>query len=164
MQVYLVQHFQTLKVYNMKKLLFVAALLTGFTAIATPLPTEISEKVLKAFQETFANATDVTWHEYEKYAQANFKQDDVQIKAQFSEDGTLIKTYRYYTEKQLLPNIVAKLRKRYGNKEIAGVTELTSDDEVSFVINLRDDKNYYIVKSDIYGNLQQTDKYKRADG
>jgi hypothetical protein len=148
----------------MKKLLFVAALLTGFASIATPLPTDVNEKILKAFKETFTNATDVTWHEYEKYTQANFKQDDVQVKAQYNDDGVLIKTFRYYTEKQLLPNIVAKLRKKYPGKEVAGVTELTSDEEVSFVINLRDDKNYYIVKSDIFGNLQQTDKYKRADG
>jgi hypothetical protein len=147
----------------MKKLLFVAALLTGLAATATPSPTEISERILKSFNETFTDAKDVTWHEYEKYAQANFKQDEVQIKAQFSDDGTLLKTYRYYSEKQLMPNIVAKLKKRYTGKEIAGVTEVTSDDEVTFVINLRDDKNYYIIKSDIYGNLQQTDKYKRAD-
>lgn len=147
----------------MKKLLFVAALLTGFAAMATPSPSEISDKILKSFNETFTDATDITWHEYEKYAQANFKQDDVQVKAQFSDDGTLLKTYRYYTEKQLMPNIVSKLKKRYAGKDITGVTELTSDEEVTFVINLRDDKNYYIVKSDIYGNLQQTDKYKRAD-
>lgn len=147
----------------MKKILLVAALLTTIVTYATP-PTDISEKIRKAFSETFADAKEVTWHEYEKYTQANFKQDDVIVKAQFNEEGVLLKTFRYYGEKQLMPNIVAKLKKRYGGKEIAGVTELTSDDEVSFVINLRDDKNYYIVKSDIYGNLQQTDKYKRADG
>ena len=96
----------------MKKLLFVAALLTGFAAMATPSPAEISDKILKSFNETFIDATDVTWHEYEKYAQANFKQDDVQVKAQFSDDGTLLKTYRYYSEKQLLPNIVSKLKKK----------------------------------------------------
>lgn len=148
----------------MKKILLVAVVLTSFVTLATTTPTDISEKIRKAFSETFADAKDVTWHEYEKYIQANFKLDDVQVKAQFNEEGVLIKTFRYYGEKQLLPNIVAKLKKKYAGKEIAGVTELTSDDEVSFVINLRDDKNYYIVKSDIYGNLQQTDKYKRADG
>ena len=148
----------------MKKILLVAAVLTAFVTFATPTPTDISEKIRKAFTETFGDAKDVTWHEYEKYTQANFKVDDVQVKAQFNDEGVLIKTFRYYGEKQLLPNIVSKLKKKYAGKEIAGVTELTSDDEVSFVINLKDDKNYYIVKSDIYGNLQQTDKYKRADG
>lgn len=147
----------------MKKLIYLAALLTGFAATAAPSPTEISEKVLKAFSETFTSAQDVTWHEYETYAQANFRQDDVQVRAQYDENGTLLKTTRYYGEKQLLPNIVAKLKKRYAGKEINGITETTSEADVNFVISLKDDKNWYIVQSDVYGNLQQIDKYKRAD-
>lgn len=147
----------------MKKLIYLAALLTGFTATAAPSPTEISEKVLKAFSETFTTARDVTWHEYETYAQANFRQDDVQVRVRYDDNGTLLKTTRYYGEKQLLPNIVARLKKRYAGKEIHGVTETTSETDVSFVINLKDDRNWYIVQSDIYGNLQQIDKFKRAD-
>lgn len=147
----------------MKKLFYLVALLTGFAATAAPSPSEISEKIRKAFSETFTAATDVTWHEYATYAQANFRQDDVQIRAQYDSEGKLLKTIRYYTERELLPNIVSKLKKRYAGKEINGVTETSSDDEVSFVINLKDDKNWYIVKSDIYGNLQQIEKYKRAD-
>lgn len=147
----------------MKKLFYLAALLTGLTAAAEPSPTAINEKVLKAFNETFTAAQDVTWHEYETYAQANFRQDDVQVKAQYDNDGRLLKTTRYYTEKQLLPNVVARLKRRYAGKEISGITETTSEQEVTFVISLKDEKNWYIVQSDVYGNLQQLDKYKRAD-
>lgn len=147
----------------MKKLFYLVALFTGLSAAAAPAPTEVGEKVLKAFSETFTAAQDVTWHEYETYKQANFRQDDVQVRAQYDDDGTLLKTIRYYTEKQLLPSIVAKLKKRYAGKEINGVTETSSEAEVSFVITLKDDKNWYIVQSDMYGNLQQLDKYKRAD-
>jgi hypothetical protein len=147
----------------MKKIIYLAALLTGFVATAAPAPTEISEKVKKAFTETFSSAQDVTWHEYEAYAQANFRLNEVQVRAQYNEDGHLLKTIRYYKESHLLPNIVSKLKQRYSGKEISGVTETSSDDEVSFVITLKDDKNWYVVKSDVYGNLQQVDKYKRAD-
>ena len=87
----------------------------------------------------------------------------MQVRAQFAEDGRLIRTLRYYSERELLPNIVARLKKKYTGKEIAGITESSSDDEVSFVINVKDENNWYIVKSDVYGNLQQTDKFKRAD-
>ncbi|MEO8403317.1 MAG: hypothetical protein ABI480_01935 [Chitinophagaceae bacterium] len=146
----------------MKQLFYIAVLLIGLSANATP-PRDVSAKVLKAFTETFTTAQDVTWHQYDTYSQANFRQDDIQVRAQYDNEGTLIKTTRYYNEKQLMPNIVAKLKKHYPGKEIGGVTEVSSDDEVTFVINLKDDKNWYIVKSDIYGNLQQTDKYKRAD-
>jgi hypothetical protein len=146
----------------MKKLLYLVALFTGLAATASPKPVDVSEKILKSFKETFTEARDVTWLEYENYTQANFKMDEMDVRAQYSDDGTLLKTFRYYKEKQLLPIIISKLKKRYPGKEIEGVTEMTSDDEISFTINLKDDKNWYIIKSDVYGNLQQMDKYKKA--
>lgn len=147
----------------MKQVFVLAFLLTGFVAIATPVPSKVNEKVLKAFNETFASAQDVSWHEYEDYAQANFKINFIQVRAQYSEEGKLIRTIRYYSENELLPNIVAKLKKRYGGKEITGVTESSSEDEVSFTINIKDEKNWYVVKTDVYGNLQESEKFKRAD-
>lgn len=147
----------------MKRIIYLAFLLTGFVATATASPSEVNEKILKAYSETFIAAQNVTWQEYEDYSQANFSIDKVQVRAQFAEDGRLIRTLRYYSERELLPNIVARLKKKYTGKEIAGATESSSDDEVSFVINVKDENNWYIVKSDVYCNLQQTDKFKRAD-
>jgi hypothetical protein len=147
----------------MKKIILSVALLVSLVAGAAVSPSEVNEKVLKAFNETFALAKDVVWQEYEDFYQANFKQDDIQIRAQYDEEGGLIKTIRYYGEKQLLPNVVSKMKKKYANKEIFGVTEITSPNEVSFVITVKDEKNWYVVKSDVYGNLEQTEKFKRAD-
>ena len=147
----------------MKKLILAIAVVFCLSSMAATPPSDVSEKVLKAFNETFTLAKDVVWHEYEDYYQANFRQDEIQIRAQYNSEGQLLRTIRYYSEKQLLPNVVANLKKRYNNKEIFGVTETTSSEEVSFVISIKDDKNWYVVKSDIYGNLEQTDKFKRAD-
>jgi len=147
----------------MKKVILSVALLVSIVAGAAVNPSEVSERVLKAFQETFTQAKDVVWQEYDNFYQANFKQGEIQIRAQYDHEGWLIKTIRYYGEKQLLPNILSKLKKKYGNKEIFGVTETTSSDEVSFLITIRDEKDYYIVKSDIYGNLERKDKFERAD-
>jgi hypothetical protein len=147
----------------MKKVIYLAFLLTGFAASATVTPPDVNEKILKAFKETFSAAQDVSWHEYDEYSQANFVVDKIQIRAQYAEDGQLIRTIRYYGERELLPNVVSKLKKKYAGKEIAGVTESSSDEEVSFVINIKDEDHWYVVKSDVYGNLQQTEKFKRAD-
>jgi len=87
----------------------------------------------------------------------------MQIRAQYSDDGTLLKTIRYYGEKNLPSNILAKLKKKYKGQEIYGVTETVCADEVTFVINLRDGENWYTVKSDVYGNMELADKFKRAD-
>ena len=147
----------------MKRIIYLAFLLTGFVAVAAPSPSEVNEKVLQAFKETFTAAQNVTWHQYQDYTQANFEIEKVQVRAQYAEDGRLIRTIRYYSEKELLPNIVDKLKKKYGDKEITGVTESSSEDEVSFVINIKDATHWYIVKTDVYGNTQQTEKFKRAD-
>lgn len=139
------------------------ALLVSIVAAASVSPSEVNEKVLKAFNETFGQAKDVVWHEYENYYQANFRQDEIQVRAQYDESGALLKTIRYYGEKQLLPNIVSKLKKKYTDREVFGVTETTSPDEVTFLVTLKDAKHWYVVKSDAYGNLEQTEKFKRAD-
>ena len=147
----------------MKKLFSLAILLTGIVATAAATPPDVNEKILKAFNETFTGARDVSWHDYEDYSQANFVVDRIQVRAQYAEDGRLLKTIRYYGEKELLPSVAAKLRKKYAGKEIAGVTEVSSESEVSFTINIRDEDHWYIVKSDVYGNLERTGKFKRAD-
>jgi hypothetical protein len=148
----------------MKKILYLAVLLTGLSATAATTP-EINEKVLKAFKETFTTAENVTWEEFEnKNCQANFKQNEIIAKAMFDNDGNLLETIRYYGEKNLPVNIIAKLKKKYAGKEIFGVTEIVSESEVSYYVTLKDEKNWFIVKSDPYANLQQTDKFKNAGG
>lgn len=147
----------------MKKLFLIAAIATTFAAQASTPPAEVTERILKAFKETFKAATDITWHEYSDYYQANFRVAEVQVRAQYSDDGTLLKTIRYYGEDQLLPNIVAKLKNKFKGKVIHGVTETSSNEEVNFVINLKDKDHWYTVKSDVLGNLEVTDKFKRAD-
>lgn len=147
----------------MKKIILSAALFVTIIAAASAAPNEVNEKVLKAFNTTFAKAQDVVWHEYDNIYQANFKQDDIQIRAQYDQDGSLIQTIRYYGERQLLPNIVSRLKKKYAGKEIFGVTETSSDQGIAFLVTLKDEKNWYVVKSDAYGNLEQTEKFKRAD-
>jgi len=147
----------------MKKIILSVTLLVSIVAGAAVTPYDVNEKVLKAFKETFTLAQNVTWHEYENFYQANFSQDEIQVRAQYDEDGSLLKTIRYYGEKQLFPNIVSRLKKKYANREVFGVTETTSENEVSFLITLKDDKNWYVLKSDIYGNFEQTEKFKRAD-
>ncbi|SRR5258706_3415190 len=147
----------------MKKIILSAALFVTIVAATSAAPYDVNEKVLKAFNTTFSTAQDVVWHEYDNIYQANFKQDDIQIRAQYDREGALIQTIRYYGERQLLPNIVSKLKKKYAGREIFGVTETSSDESVAFLVTLKDEKNWYVVKSDVYGNLEQTEKFRRAD-
>jgi len=146
----------------MKKIIYLAVLLTSLTATAAT-PPEISEKVLKAFKETFSFAENVTWEELNNTCQASFKQSEIAVRATYDNEGNLIKTIRYYTQENLPPNILAKLKKKYSGKEVFGVTESSTEDEISYNIALKDDKNWYNIKSDPYGNLLQIEKFKRGE-
>ena len=147
----------------MKRVLYLAFLLTGFVATAAPTPPDVNEKILKAFKETFIYAEDVVWQENNNVYQVNFWQGEVNVRARYDLQGNLLGTIRYYFEKQLPPAIVAKIKKKYAGKAIFGITEVTSEEEVNYFVTLQDDKDWYTVKSDAFGNLQQTDKFKRAD-
>ncbi|HYM95176.1 MAG TPA: hypothetical protein VET23_13625 [Chitinophagaceae bacterium] len=148
----------------MKRIIFAVLLFAGIAGKAANHYGEIpSEKVLKAFKETFTYAEKVVWHDYENKYQADFWQNSINVRAKYDEDGNLLETTRYYFEKDLPPNILGKLKKKYSDKDIFGVTEITSDNDLSYYISLKDDINWYTVKSDAFGNLQLQEKYKRAE-
>jgi hypothetical protein len=63
----------------MKRIIYLAFLLTGFVAVAAPAPSAINEKVLQAFKQTFTAAQNVTWHQFKEYTQANFEVEKMQV-------------------------------------------------------------------------------------
>ena len=148
----------------MKKLIFALTMLLGSTMIfAKSTPPEVNEKVLKAFQETFKNPKDVNWHEYENYYEVDFKQDEIKTQVRYDGDGNITGTTRYYFEKQLPPHILSKLKMKYPQRSIYGVTEIYTESDLQYYITMEDEKNWYTVKSSPLGNLEQTEKFKKAE-
>jgi len=145
----------------MKKLIIILGLFVALGAAAAN-PPEVNEKVLKAFEETFVKATDVVWHETGNTYEARFKQSEIISRASYDKDGNLLRTIRYYSEEGLPINILTKIKKRFSGKSIFGVTECATGDEVEYNIVLQDEKNWYIVKSDSWGSLEVSQKYRKG--
>src|SRR5678810_1278960 len=145
----------------MKKLIILTCLFATLS-VAASNPPEVSEKVLKAFNQTFMKATDVVWHETQNFYEASFKQSEIISRAIYDAQGNLLRTTRYYSQENLPIHILTKIQKRYTGKSIYGVTELYSGDGVSYYITLQDDTHWYVVESDSWGSLEQTKKFKKA--
>lgn len=145
----------------MKKL-FVSLFLFAAIGAGAATPPEVNEKVLKAFKETFARATDVVWHEMQNFFLASFKQSEITTRATYDTEGNLLRATRYYSEESLPVHILGKLKKKYAGKLVHGVTEVTEGDAVAYFITLHDEKNWYIVKSDNWASLELTKKYRKA--
>jgi hypothetical protein len=147
----------------MKKVLMAAVLLFGATGIFAGTPPEVNAKVLQAFHETFKNPKEVTWNEYDTYYEVNFKQEvDIKTRVQYDMNGNVLQMVRYYSEQELPPLILAKLKKKYKDRSVFGVTEIFFQDNLEYYIKMQDEKHWYTIKSDIYGNSEQTEKFFKA--
>ena len=145
----------------MKKIILAAFVLSfSFCAFAND-PT-VNEKVLNAFNKTFKNVQDVSWSETENSYQANFKQNQMISRVIYDKEGNIVQTFRYYYEQQLPIMVLAKVKERFSDKKIYGVTEVASAEGLYYYITLEDDKKWVEVKADNYGSLTIEKKFKKA--
>lgn len=132
----------------MKRIIFASVLMLSFAFSATAA---VTEKVLKAFSETFQDAQEVKWHEYEQAYQVSFRHNDVPTSVLYDKEGNIIEARRHSKE-DILPLVIReKLKKRYADKQVFGVTELTTGNQTTYRIVLEDDKKWTIIDSDSYG-------------
>jgi len=122
----------------------------------------INEKLLATFKQTFPDAQQVRWVEAKDKYTVNFSENGILTKIDYDMDGNFVSSLRYYTEKNLPINLLCKLQKKYADKKVFGVTELTADNVVEYYIKLEDDKNWITVKSNADGNMQVVEKYKKV--
>ncbi|TDW99865.1 hypothetical protein [Dinghuibacter silviterrae] len=141
--------------------LLLSATLTTY-ALASEAPVrDVNEKAKKAFVRTFPNAEAINWTESkdgDTYT-AYFRMYDVKTVANFDRDGQIISVIRYYGEDRLPLTVLSLLKTRYAGKNIAGVTELSKNqnEDVAYYIKLQDDAHWYTVK--IIGNdMEETER------
>ena len=89
---------------------------------------------------------------------ASFNKKSSKNLTEFSKQGKLKWTIRYYGENQLPPFLLSGIKEKYTDKSIVGVTELSSETEVRFVITMEDKKKIYKIESEVMGNSEITDR------
>jgi hypothetical protein len=145
----------------MKKVLAIAcALLIG--AATTTYAYDPNEKVLKSFRETFSHAEDVKWDESSDFFTVSFVSAGIRSKVNYDKEGNMLSSIRYYSPQMLPLNIFNKLKKENPKKDLFGVTEVTTGNDVTYYVKLQDDKNWYTLKVDESGNTQLHEKYKKG--
>lgn len=143
----------------MKKILLAAiVLISGFSAMAD----DPNEKVLEAFQKTFQHVQDVSWTENANSYEVKFRQDEVVSKVTYDKDGNIVRTLRYYYEQQLPIVVLAKVKARFSDKKVFGVTEESSDAGTFYHIILEDAKHWIDITSDVYGSIRVDKKFNKA--
>lgn len=149
--------------YSIKKTFFTALCLLVFSAGAFATKEySISDKMLQTFKQTFPDAQQVVWAEQgDKYI-VNFRQGEILTKVEYDKDGNFLNSLRYYSEKNLPVTILCRLQKKFPEKTVFGVTEVATESSIEYYIKLEDEKQWTTVRSNIDGNMQVVEKYKKA--
>jgi hypothetical protein len=143
------------------------ALLIGLSAFAFK-PGDIDKKVVQSFSKGFPAAQNISWRELDDSYVVSFVENGVRSKLRYQKDGTATEFTRFYQEENLPLNVQYKVKKKFPDKKIFGVTEdleiteagdyLTKD----YFIKLEDDKSWITVKMDGDGRLSVVEKFKKA--
>ena len=123
--------------------------------------TDISDRLLQTFRQTFPDAQQVVWAEQDGIYAVDFRQRDILTNVLYDKDGNLLHSLRYYSGRNLPVTILSRLQKRFPGKTIFGVIEIASETSVEYNIRLEDDHNWITVSSDIEGDLEVIEKYKK---
>ena len=106
-------------------------MITAFAA--TP-----NDKVLKVFNATFTSPQEVTWYDHEDYYDVSFVQGGIRSTVKYDKEGNFMSSIRYYAEQNLPINIVCQLKKKFADKKVFGVTEMTNSEEVNYYVKLEE--------------------------
>jgi hypothetical protein len=122
----------------------------------------VSEKVLISFQKEFAKAINISWmpEKNKTIYHAKFEYNDEPVEAFFTEDGTLVSTARFISERKLPILIMRELADQYSGYNIRQVVEFTNEAETSYVVNAFNSKETIIVKFYTNGDTQQVKRIK----
>jgi len=125
-------------------------------------PVEVNEKVLKVFNETFADVKNPEWSEVNGEFTVRFVRNEIDTRITYDEEANIVSSIRYYKGKHLPAIILGKLNRRYEEMKVFGVTELTNQDGIQYHITLESNENWMVVVSDEQGSMRVQKKFKKA--
>ena len=147
----------------MKKLIaLVSSVVIGFHALAFATR-NVNEKLLQSFKENFPKAEQVNWKESQENYLVNFVEYGIRTSIVYDKDGNFISSSRYYQEKNLPYYILINIRKKYPEKKIYGVVEVSTIEAIDYYIKLEDAKVWTTIKMDSEGNLSLVEKLQKAE-
>jgi hypothetical protein len=146
----------------MKTLLIAVALLAGtFTKSFAASDPAVEPSVLKSFNNTFTQATEVSWSVSNDFYKAVFFLNNQYITAYFKYDGTMAAITRHIPATSLPIVLQTALKNNNKGQWISDVIEVTNDDGLQYYVTLETADTKVILKSS--ANAWSTYEKQRKD-
>ncbi|MDP9040691.1 MAG: hypothetical protein M3N30_01840 [Bacteroidota bacterium] len=147
---------------NSRSMFCLLLLLTQMHARADSAPLTVREKLINEFKATAALAKKTYWNETVDRSFVHFKEHEVVSETEYDVNGNFIATVKYYKSADMLPRRLAlELRKKFPDKTIFGITEITTETETCYYIKLEDSKKWITVKGSSNGFMALVEKLNK---
>lgn len=145
----------------MKKIILLLAItISALSAFA--IDSTIDHRILKAFEQEFSTAKDVTWSRGTDYYKAEFTFNGICVNAFYNKDGELMGLTRYITSLDLPLKLQANLKKSHSGFWIKDLFEVTMSESTAYYITLEDADNIVVMKASADGDWSIYKKVKKA--
>jgi len=143
----------------MKKLFAILITLLVFISAAFA---DVNEKLQYSFNKAFPFAENVKWSKDDLGYFVSFTQSGILSKVAYDPQGDFVCAMRYYEEEKLPVSILLTVRKRFEDKKIFGITEVSTPDNVTYHIKLEDEKNWYGVRVTASEGVTIEERFKKV--
>ena len=145
----------------MKKMILTLAIAIS-TLGAFASDTEVSQKVLNAFNTEFSTAKEVKWSAGENYFEATFVYNDKYLFAWYSADGELLGLSRYISPADLPLSLQKNLKDNYDGYWISDLFEVSKNEGTSYYVTLEKGDTRLILKTNDTYNWTFYKKVKKV--
>ena len=137
----------------MKRLVLMLTLVFSLISISSSAhEINVTETVLRSFNNAFKNATDVNWTTTEHFYKVNFSLNDEYVTAYYNQEGQMIAMTRNIVSKQLPLTLQVALKNNYAQFWISDLFEITNEEGTAYYVTLENADSRIIMKS----NLEST--------
>lgn len=116
----------------------------------------LSTKLVQKFTFDYPQAENVKTFDNNGGLEVYYTLSDIKCHIWYNADGMLVKSLRYYSEKDLSPYLKSLVQKQFPGQSIFSITELSKNTGLSYYITLEDEKTWTTVKSDALGEMEVT--------
>jgi hypothetical protein len=143
------------------KSIFILLLSLGSLVSQGKTPEDVNPLVVKSFENTFSNATDVDWTVSAAFVKVQFALDGQYINAFYHADGELFAITRNIASSQLPVMLRANLKKQTENMWISELFELTTEEGTSYFVCLENADARVVLKSTDNKNWESFSKDRK---
>ena len=133
----------------------------GYDVLGGSNAGDVSEQLSYSFPKMFPLAENVKWLKDAEGYFVSFIQSGILSKAEYDPKGHFIYALRYYKEENLPLSILLKVREKFTDKRIFGVTELSTPGNTTYHLKLDDAKNWYGIQVTTLGDVTIEEHFKK---